>query len=275
MPEGHLVLIVENDSDNVEDLAEGRVACPACGGVLARWSFARRRHVRTEEGPTLIRPRRGRCLQRTNTQVLLPDVLVWRRVDSIAVIGRALNVGLAAPEPAAACGRGGLPPCFNSARTGCGGSGRWHHKWLRTSQFGRTGWTPTSARLRHQAAGLADGAGRRSGLLPEPCRVAPRPVPSSVVGVGVERGDAARQHELALEGSVNSSSLFSAAGKRAEAPKGGRKLKMRDRATEVALFRYAVRSENPADPALSKAERGACWCERWSTKPTPALTAKR
>ena len=31
---------------------------------------------------------------------------------------------------------------------------------------------------------------------------------------------------------------------------------MRDRATEVALFRYALIRE-PADPALSKAERGA------------------
>ncbi len=37
------MLIVENDPAKVEvDLTEGRAACPGCGGVLARWSFARR-----------------------------------------------------------------------------------------------------------------------------------------------------------------------------------------------------------------------------------------
>jgi hypothetical protein len=91
MPEGHLVLIVENDPAKVEtDLEEGLVPCPACGGVLARWSFARRRHVRAEQGPTLLRPRRARCRQCSKTQVLLPDVVLCRRVDSVAVIGRAL-----------------------------------------------------------------------------------------------------------------------------------------------------------------------------------------
>ena len=36
------MVIVENDPVRVEaDLAAGRVGCPACGGVLARWWFAR------------------------------------------------------------------------------------------------------------------------------------------------------------------------------------------------------------------------------------------
>ena len=38
-----------------------------------------------------IRPRRGRCRDCAKTQVLLPDVLLGRRVDSVAVIGRALS----------------------------------------------------------------------------------------------------------------------------------------------------------------------------------------
>ena len=91
MPEG-IVLMVENDPAGVEaDLSAGRVACPACGGVLARWWFARRRYVRSEAGPVEIRPRRGRCRVCGKTQVLLPDVLLGRRVDSVAVIGRALS----------------------------------------------------------------------------------------------------------------------------------------------------------------------------------------
>jgi transposase-like protein len=86
------VLIVENDPARVEaGLAEGDMACPACGGVLARWSFARRRVVRGEWGPVEFRPRRGRCRSCQKTQVLLPDVVLGRRVDVVSVIGRALR----------------------------------------------------------------------------------------------------------------------------------------------------------------------------------------
>jgi hypothetical protein len=88
------VLIVDNDPAKVEvDLAEGRAACPGCGGVLARWSFARARFVRTLLGPVQVRPRRARCRECAKTQVLLPDVLLCRRVDTAEVIGRALTVG--------------------------------------------------------------------------------------------------------------------------------------------------------------------------------------
>ena len=90
MPEG-IVLIVENDPDRVEtDLVAGVVACPRCGGRLARWSFARRRTLRGETGPVVIRPRRGRCRSCRATHVLLPDHALLRRVDAVAVIGRAL-----------------------------------------------------------------------------------------------------------------------------------------------------------------------------------------
>lgn len=90
MPEG-IVLIVENDPERVEaDLAAGLVACPRCGGRLARWSFARRRTLRGEAGPCAARPRRGRCRSCRSTHVLLPDVALLRRVDVASVIGRAL-----------------------------------------------------------------------------------------------------------------------------------------------------------------------------------------
>jgi hypothetical protein len=85
------VLIVENDPERVEtDLAAGLVACPRCGGRLACWSFARRRTLRGEAGPLVVRPRRGRCRSCRSTHVLLPDVALLRRVDAASVIGRAL-----------------------------------------------------------------------------------------------------------------------------------------------------------------------------------------
>ena len=50
-------------------------------------------------------------------------------------------------------------------------------------------------------------------------------------------------------------------------------MKYRDRATEVALFRYALIRE-PADPAVSKAERGRL-VRALAEGPMPAPTAKR
>ncbi len=82
MPEG-IVLIVENDPERVEaDLAAASVSCPACGGILARWGFARRRFLRGEAGPVVVRPRRGRCRTCRSTHVLLADVALARRVDT-------------------------------------------------------------------------------------------------------------------------------------------------------------------------------------------------
>ena len=98
------MLIVENDPAKVEaDLAAGRVACPGCGDVLGPWSFARRRFVRAEAGLLEVRPRRARCRECAKTHVLLPDVLLCRRVDVIAVIGRALS----AAAEGAGCRAGG------------------------------------------------------------------------------------------------------------------------------------------------------------------------
>lgn len=93
---GGIVVIVENDSTKVEtDLAAGTVCCPACGGTLARWSFARRRTLRGEGEVITLHPRRGRCRSCGKTQVLMPDVALGRRVDAVAVIGRALTAAAA------------------------------------------------------------------------------------------------------------------------------------------------------------------------------------
>jgi hypothetical protein len=95
MPEG-IVIIVENEPAKVEtDLAAGVFGCPVCGGRLARWGHARRRWLRGEEGPVEVRPRRGRCVLCLVTQVFLPDVGLARRVDAVAVIGRALMAAAA------------------------------------------------------------------------------------------------------------------------------------------------------------------------------------
>ncbi|MDQ6614673.1 MAG: helix-turn-helix domain-containing protein, partial [Actinomycetota bacterium] len=90
------MIIVENDPVKVEtDLAAGVVGCPVCGGRLARWGWARRRWLRGETGPVGVRPRRGRCVSCLVTQVFLPDVALVRRVDGVAVIGRALMAAAA------------------------------------------------------------------------------------------------------------------------------------------------------------------------------------
>jgi len=83
--------MVGNDPARVEaDLAAGSVPCPGCGGILARWSFARRRTLRGESAAVVVRPRRARCRSCTSTHVLLPDVALLRRVDTAGVIGTAL-----------------------------------------------------------------------------------------------------------------------------------------------------------------------------------------
>lgn len=90
------MLIVENDPERVEaDLVAGAISCPGCGETLAPWSFARRRRVRDEGGVVELRPRRGRCRSCGKTQVLLADVVLGRRVDTVAVIGRAVATAAA------------------------------------------------------------------------------------------------------------------------------------------------------------------------------------
>jgi hypothetical protein len=110
MPEG-IVIIVSNDGAKVErDLAAGVIACLECGGRLARWGFARRRRLRCETDPVELRPRRGRCVVCRVTQVFLPDVALARRVDAVAVIGRAVMAAAAGAGHRKAAARVGRPP---------------------------------------------------------------------------------------------------------------------------------------------------------------------
>ena len=86
------MLTVETDPVAVEQrLGSGRLACPGCSGVLARWGHARGRRVRDTDGGLWIVPRRARCTGCGVTHVLLPVVLLVRRADTAAVIGAGLT----------------------------------------------------------------------------------------------------------------------------------------------------------------------------------------
>ena len=89
-----VVLIVSDDRAVVEaDLAAGRLLCPrCCAGVLGGWGCSRLREVRTGLGVRRLRPRRGRCRERScrATHVLLPDVCMAGRRYVVEVIGAAL-----------------------------------------------------------------------------------------------------------------------------------------------------------------------------------------
>jgi hypothetical protein len=91
------VITVEEASAVVERrLAEGELACPDCGGVLARWGWGRSRRLRGPAGVVEVRPRRTRCRSCQETHVLLPVPSLVRRADLVEVIGRGLEL--------AACG---------------------------------------------------------------------------------------------------------------------------------------------------------------------------
>jgi hypothetical protein len=86
------VFTVSADLGEVERrLGEGMLACPACGGPLAGWGWARERQVRGWEGVSRLVPRRARCRDCSRTHVLLPVVCLARRADEAAVIGQALE----------------------------------------------------------------------------------------------------------------------------------------------------------------------------------------
>ena len=87
------MLTVNADRDVVErQLGGGELACPSCGGVLARWGNGAERRVRMPAGPDVwFCPRRARCRDCRRTHVLLPAWCLGRRADAGEVIGRALE----------------------------------------------------------------------------------------------------------------------------------------------------------------------------------------
>jgi hypothetical protein len=90
---GGVVLTVNADRDVVErQLGGGELACPSCGGVLARWGNGAERRVRLLDGPDVwFCPRRARCRECRRTHLLLPAWCLVRRADAGEVIGRALE----------------------------------------------------------------------------------------------------------------------------------------------------------------------------------------
>jgi len=90
------VLTVNADQDVVErQLGGGELACPSCGGVLARWGKGVARRVRLPGGEqdrhVVLVPRRSRCRECGRTHVLLPAWCLARRADCGEVIGFALE----------------------------------------------------------------------------------------------------------------------------------------------------------------------------------------
>jgi hypothetical protein len=85
------VLAVRDDPAWVEaELTAGRLSCPACGGALGPWGWARPRRLRTLTGARRLRPRRSRCRACRTSHVLVPTATLVRRGDTIEVIGAAL-----------------------------------------------------------------------------------------------------------------------------------------------------------------------------------------
>ena len=92
-------------------LGGGELACPSCGGVLARWGNAAERRVRLAAGPDVgLVPRRSRCRRCSRTHVLLPAWCLARRADAGEVIGLALEAGAAGSGHRVIAARLGRPP---------------------------------------------------------------------------------------------------------------------------------------------------------------------
>jgi hypothetical protein len=83
--------MVEADAELVDDrLRAGEIACACCGGELRPWGHARWRTLRDHGRPVRLRPRRSRCRACLVSHVLLPTLVLLRRVDLVEVIGSAL-----------------------------------------------------------------------------------------------------------------------------------------------------------------------------------------
>ena len=147
-------MTVRGSAESVEArLAAGRLRGPCCGGLLARWGWARRRVVAMPAGPEEFCPRRGRCRRCGRTHVLLPAVLWSRRRYGAAVIMAVLVLA----AKAAAAGRAAARPWL----AGRDGS-RWQVP-ASTARSWRSRFTARAAALRQalmRVLPLADPASR-------------------------------------------------------------------------------------------------------------------
>jgi hypothetical protein len=110
---GGVVLTVNADRALVElQLGKGELACPSCGGVLARWGNGAARRVRLpgeQDRHVVLVPRRSRCRGCGATHVLLPAWCLARRADAGEVIGLALEAKAAGAGHRVIAGRLGRP----------------------------------------------------------------------------------------------------------------------------------------------------------------------
>lgn len=92
-PEARLITVEVDAADVERRLVAGELVCPACGGMLTPWGWARPRGLRGMEGTRLdVRPRRSRCSVCQVTHVLLPVSGLSRRADTAGVIGTGLEM---------------------------------------------------------------------------------------------------------------------------------------------------------------------------------------
>ncbi len=85
---------MEADPVRVERLlGEGELECPKCSGVLSGWGHGRPRVLRGFLGAVLwLRPRRARCSGCGATHILLSELALPRRADTVLVIGAGLEL---------------------------------------------------------------------------------------------------------------------------------------------------------------------------------------
>ncbi|MDQ1673697.1 MAG: hypothetical protein QOC98_2259 [Frankiaceae bacterium] len=83
-------VVTGTGADVVRALDTGEIACDCGRGSLRRWGWARPRFLRVGDRRVWLRPRRGRCSGCGRTHVLLPNLCLARRLDSVDVIGAAL-----------------------------------------------------------------------------------------------------------------------------------------------------------------------------------------
>jgi hypothetical protein len=104
------MLIVCAEEARVEvELLGGLLGCPSCREVLGPWGHGRERVLRCRSGDRLLVPRRARCRGCAGTHVLLPEVMLLRRQDEVAVIGEAIEANVAGEGCRVIASRLGVP----------------------------------------------------------------------------------------------------------------------------------------------------------------------